>query len=157
MLGRQKLQDNSCLTNCGLVWTQLEKLAFADNLSATDSDSLLQCIKTLAVTTLHPSIHVVNLHQMRQNNDEPTKAFSARVRSVAANYNREKKCTGPTCMEMVSYIEETCYHVVYHLHHPNLKIVTVWLYNELLNTEMSKMPVIVNVSRLIYRTEWKSQ
>ena len=92
--------------------TELEKLAFADNLSATDSDSLLQCIKTLAVTTLHPSIHVVNLHQMRQNNDEPTKAFSARVRSVAANCNLEKKCTGPTCTEMVSYIEETCYHVV---------------------------------------------
>ena len=92
--------------------TELEKLAFADNLTATDQESLLQRIKSLAVTTLHPSIHVVNLHQMRQNNEETTKAFSARVRSVAANCNLEKKCTGSACTEIVSYIEETCYHVV---------------------------------------------
>ena len=92
--------------------TDLEKLAFADNLTETDPEVLLNRIKSLAVTTLHPSIHVVNLHQMRQNNDEPTKAFSARVRSVAANCNLQKLCSGPSCTEMVSYIEETCYHVV---------------------------------------------
>ena len=49
---------------------------------------------------------------MVQNQDEPTKAFSARVRAVAINCELTKPCPSSTCSETVSYIEETCYHVV---------------------------------------------
>ena len=98
------------------LWTcmdsELEKLAFGDNVATNDPTVLLQKIKSLAVTTLHPSIHVVNLHQMKQNQDESSKAFSTRVRSTAANCNLQKPCTKDGCSEVVSYIEETCYHVV---------------------------------------------
>ena len=105
--GQQLLDE---LWNC--MDEDLEKLAFGDNMVATGAQDLLSKIKCLAVTTIHPSLHVVNLHKMTQNHDEPTKAFSARVRAVAVNCELKKPCSNGACSEIVSYIEETCYHVV---------------------------------------------
>ena len=90
----------------------LERLAFQDGLQASTAEDLLSKIKTLAVTAIHPSLHVVALHQLKQNEQESTKAFSARVRGVAANCNLEKKCSETNCPKVVSFLEETCYHVV---------------------------------------------
>ena len=91
---------------------ELEKLAFSDGCSGLNSETLLNRIKLLAVTTLHPSVHVVNLHQMKQNTGESTKSFSARVKGVAGNCNLSKECSNIGCTENISYLEETCYHVV---------------------------------------------
>ena len=70
---------------------ELERLAFHDNLKATGADDLLVEIKKLAVTVLHPSVHIVALHEMKQEQDETTKVFSARVKGTASNCNLKKK------------------------------------------------------------------
>ena len=92
--------------------SDLEKLAFGDSTPYSDQESLLKKIKTLAVTTLHPSLHAVALHQMKQNVSESTKAYSTRVRATAYNCCLEKACSRDGCSEKVSFVEETCYHVV---------------------------------------------
>ena len=52
----------------------------------------------------------MSLHDMKQLATETVKAFSARVRGTAANCNLSKKCPGDG--RDVSYLEETCNHVV---------------------------------------------
>ena len=91
---------------------EMERLAFQDGIESKDPDDLLRLIKSLAVTTIHPSLHVVTLHSMTQNHDETIKAFSARVRGVATNCELRKECSKQQCKELVSFLEETCYHVV---------------------------------------------
>ena len=76
------------------------------------SGELLPAIKKLAVTSLHPSVHVVALHQLRQDSSESTKAYSARVKGLAKNCNLVKTCTRDGCSEKVSSVQETCDHVV---------------------------------------------
>lgn len=91
---------------------ELRQLAFneggSDNLT-TEAD-LLKRIKKLAVVTLHPSVHVVSLHELRQQSDENTQTFAAKVRGVAASCGLSKKCPG--CQQVVSFSDETCYHQV---------------------------------------------
>ena len=91
---------------------ELERLAFNDGISSTNRDTLLDEIKKLAVTVLHPSLHIVELHEMKQSDSETTKSFSARVKGVASNCGLQKLCTKRGCTETVSFLEETCYHVV---------------------------------------------
>ena len=114
---RYKRQTN--LSGQGLLdelWAtldlELERLAFHDNLQASTATELLGAIKTLAVTVLHPSLHIVALHEMKQGDSESTKMFSARVKGVANNCNLKKQCTKQGCNETVSFVDETCYHVV---------------------------------------------
>ena len=92
--------------------SEMERLAFQDGIEETDPDALLLMFKKLAVTTIHPSLHVVTLHNLKQNQDETVKAFSARVRGIAKNCELQKKCSKTGCSEAVSFLEETCYHVV---------------------------------------------
>ena len=98
------------------IWASLEsdieRLAFQDGIDSSDPTVLLKKIKSLAVTTVHPALHVVSLHEIRQTSDESVKQFSARVRGIAKNCNLSKECTKSDCNESVSFIEETCYHVV---------------------------------------------
>lgn len=90
----------------------VERLAFNDGLTATSTTDLLAGLKNLAVTELHPSVHVMALHEMRQARGESAKAFSARVKGIATNCILVKKYTKNSCDEQVSFLEETCYHVV---------------------------------------------
>ena len=71
---------------------------------------MMKKIKTLAVVTLHSSVHVVNLHELRQQSDENVHSFSARVKGISASCGLQKKCSN--CQESVNYAEETSYHVV---------------------------------------------
>ena len=77
--------------------TDLERLAFQDGMEETEPQKLLDAIKALAVTTVHPALHVVSLHGMKQLPDETVKAFSARVKGVAKNCNLKKQCSKPDC------------------------------------------------------------
>ena len=92
--------------------SELQRLAFNDGLDDNSSESLIASIKKLAVTVLHPSVHVVNLHQMKQVEGETVKAFSAKVKGLASNCNLTKQCSSLSCSEKVSFLEETCFHVV---------------------------------------------
>ena len=91
---------------------EMERLAFQDGIEDKDPDTLLSRFKRLAVTTVHPSLHVVTLHNLKQNSDENVKAFAARVRGIAKNCELKKTCSKTGCNEAVSFLEETCYHVV---------------------------------------------
>ena len=74
--------------------TELRQLAFSEggeDLLTTEA-LMLEKIKSLAVTVLHPSVHIVALHDMKQLPSETVKSFSARVRGTAANCNLSKKC-----------------------------------------------------------------
>ena len=48
---------------------ELERLAFLYNLQTSTATELLASIKSLAVTVLHPSLHIVALHEMKQGED----------------------------------------------------------------------------------------
>ena len=61
----------------------LRQLAFSEGFSATTEEELLRKIKDLAVTILHPSVHVVTLHNMTQQDSETVEAFVARVKGTA--------------------------------------------------------------------------
>ena len=71
----------------------MERLAFQDGIKDQDLSNLLAKIKTLAVTTVHPSLHVVELHEAKQLCGETVKDFSARVRGIAANCQLNKMCS----------------------------------------------------------------
>ena len=92
--------------------TELRQLAFSEGFTANSEAELLTQIKSLAVTILHPSVHVISLHQMSQQESETVKSFSARVKGTATNCNLNKTCTKSGCNQSVPYLEETCYHVV---------------------------------------------
>ena len=96
----------------GCMTDELRQLAFAEGgtTNLTTEDLMTIRIKSLAVVSLHSSVHVVNLHELRQQSDENVHAFAARVRGIAASCNLHKKCSG--CQLVVNYSEETCFHVV---------------------------------------------
>ena len=86
IVGRQIVDELwACLDS------DLERLAFQDGMSHTDPDNLLQAIKTLAVTTVHPALHVVSLHETKQNQNEPIKSFCART-SCSNTIGRKNIC-----------------------------------------------------------------
>ena len=64
--------------------TELRQLAFSEGFTADSGEELLKQIKSLAVNILHPSVHVISLHQMAQQESETVKAFSARVKGTAS-------------------------------------------------------------------------
>ena len=107
-LNGQDLLDE--LWNC--MTDELRQLAFAEGGTANlaTEDAMTKKIKSLAVISLHSSVHVINLHELRQQSDENVHAFAARVRGIAASCGLQKECPG--CKIMVNYSEETCYHVV---------------------------------------------
>ena len=90
----------------------MRQLAFSEGFVANTENELISKIKDLAVTTLHPSVHVVALHQMLQQENESIKAFTARVKGTASNCRLTKTCSKAGCDQEVSYLEETCFHVV---------------------------------------------
>ena len=105
--GQQLLDELwSCMSE------DLRQLAFNEGGSGDlhNETDLLARIKKLAVVTLHPSLHVVSLHELRQQSDENTQTFAAKVRGIAASCGLTKKCPG--CQEIVSFSDETCYHQV---------------------------------------------
>ena len=98
------------LTAC--MEPELRRLAFSEGTQANTEAALLLQIKSLSVTILHPSVHVVSLHDMKQQESETVKSYTARVKGTASNCSLTKKCTRAGCNQDVSYLEETCYHVV---------------------------------------------
>ena len=63
---------------------ELRELAFHQGFVANTEAELLTRIKDLAVTVLHPSVHLVNLHRgMQQQEGESGKLFAARVTGTA--------------------------------------------------------------------------
>ena len=76
---------------------ELRELAFNEGFEAVNEESLLANIKSLAVTVLHPSVHVVALHRMQQQDGESIKAFGARVKGTAKNCGLTKLCTKVGC------------------------------------------------------------
>ena len=108
-----KVKDQELLDE---LWScmveELRQLAFAEGGSANlqTEDAMTKKIKSLAVVSLHSSVHVVNLHEQRQQSDENVHSFAARVRGIAASCGLQKKCPG--CDQTVNFSEETCYHVV---------------------------------------------
>jgi hypothetical protein len=92
--------------------SDLRQLAFSEGFSATTEAELVKHIKDLAVTVLHPCVHVVALHQMQQQEAETAKAFGARVKGTASNCTLVKTWPKTGCNQKVSYLEETCYHIV---------------------------------------------
>ena len=77
----------------------------------TSEDLIMERIKTLSVTVQHVAVHTVALHSAQQDEGESTTTFAARVRGIASNCNLTKKSTC-ACNVEVSYLEETCYHMV---------------------------------------------
>ena len=86
---------------------ELRQLAFSEGSEDTlvTEELTLGRIKSLAVTVLHPSEHIVALHELKQLPSETVKSFSARVRGTAANGNLSKKCPNAACACDVSYLE----------------------------------------------------
>ena len=91
---------------------QLRILLQSDtNVTTLDTEEKLRDkLKSLAVTTLHSSVHLIALRDLQQGSTEGIRAFVARCRATASNCGLTKKCQG--CQEEVSFIEETLFGVV---------------------------------------------
>ena len=89
-----KVKDQELLDE---LWScmveELRHLAFAEGGSGNllTEEIMTKKIKSLAVVSLHSSVHVVNLHEQRQQSDETVHSFAARVRSIAASCGLQKK------------------------------------------------------------------
>ena len=94
--------------------TELRQLAYLDGSedSLNTEALMLARIKSLAVTVLYASVHIVKLHDMKQLPSETVKLFSARVRGTAANCELTKPCPAPACTKTVSFLEDTRYNIV---------------------------------------------
>ena len=86
----QELLDE--LWNC--MTDDLRQLAFAEGgtTNLTTEQQMTTRIKSLAVVSLHSSVHVVHLHEMRQQSDENVHAFATRVRGIGSSCSLQKKC-----------------------------------------------------------------
>ena len=74
--------------------------------------SLLEKIKSLAVITLHSAVHLVELRNLQQGQNEPIRKFVARARNIGSSCNLVKKCTGEGCQAEISFLDETVFGVV---------------------------------------------
>ena len=89
----------------------LRTLMQAESTAAlTTEDLLLAKIKSLAVITLHSAVHLVELRNVPQGQNEPIRKFVARARNNATSCNLSKKCGG--CDTDVSFLDETVFGVV---------------------------------------------
>ena len=99
------------------LWCTMEPELYTLVFGQGDTDALtteelvMQRIKDLHVVVQHAAVHTVNLHSAAQEEGESTMAFATKVRGIASNCNLTKrsKCE---CEVEVSYLEETCYHIV---------------------------------------------
>ena len=73
---------------------------------------LLEKIKSLAVVTLHSAVHLVELRNLQQGQNEPIRKFVARARNIATSCNLSKKCTSTGCTADISFLDETVFGVV---------------------------------------------
>jgi hypothetical protein len=92
---------------------ELRRLAFnqGGKTGLTTEALMLARIQSLAVTILHAAVHTVELHEAKQASTESIRLFTARVRGIATNCNLAKACVQDGCTAIVSFIEETVYHV----------------------------------------------
>ena len=60
----------------------LRQLAFAEGGTSnlTTEELMVAKIKSLTVISLHSSVHIVNLHELKQNPDETVQTLSAKLR-----------------------------------------------------------------------------
>ena len=66
-------------------------------LASSDEETVLKNIKTLAVRKENIMVARVQLQQMRQDRDEPVRAFAARLRGQAGVCNFSIRCPSDTC------------------------------------------------------------
>ncbi|KAK7505020.1 hypothetical protein BaRGS_00003590 [Batillaria attramentaria] len=66
-------------------------------LASSDEQTVLRNIKTLAVRQENVMVARVHLQQMRQDRDEPVRAFAARLRGQAGVCNFRVKCPSLAC------------------------------------------------------------
>ena len=72
-------------------------------LSSSDEKTVLENIKSLAVRQENIMVARVRLQQMRQDRDEPVRAFAARLRGQAGVCNYRVKCPSEVCNASVDY------------------------------------------------------
>ena len=74
------------------------------SLASKDVDDVMAAIKRLAVREENSMVARVQLHNMRQDRDEPVRNFTARLRGQASICKFNLKC--PSCDANVNYTEE---------------------------------------------------
>ena len=72
-------------------------------LASNDEATVLQNIKTLAVRQENVMVARVSLQHMRQDRDEPVRAFAARLKGQAGVCNFRIQCTSTTCSTNIDY------------------------------------------------------
>ena len=73
------------------------------SLTGITEDQVLEAMKTLAIREENTMVARVTLHNMRQDRDEPVRAFGARLRGQASVCKFTQKC--PSCDATVDYTE----------------------------------------------------
>ena len=73
------------------------------SLTGMTEDQVLKAMKTLAIREENTMVARVTLHNMRQDRDEPVRAFGARLRGQASVCKFTQKC--PSCNADVDYTE----------------------------------------------------
>ena len=78
--------------------------------SLVNETLMMDRIKYLAVSIVHPAVHRVRLHEAKQSPEESTNTFATRVRRIAASCDLQVSCH--SCQALVSYTEDMVYHIV---------------------------------------------
>ena len=76
------------------------------SLSSSDETVVLQNINTLAVRQENIMVARVRLQHMRQDRDEPVRAFAARLKGQAGECNFVKTCTNTACATDIDYSDD---------------------------------------------------
>ena len=76
------------------------------SLTNKTADEVLASIRQLAVTQEKTMVARATLHGMRQDRDEPVRAFVARLRGQAGICKFQLKCPSPDCETVVSYTDQ---------------------------------------------------
>ena len=72
-------------------------------LASSNEEAILKNMKTLAVCRENIMVARVQLQQMRQDRDEPVRAFAARLRGQAGVCSFNIKCSSDTCEASIDY------------------------------------------------------
>ena len=103
---------------------------------------LLKQIKNLGVRVVHKTLHLQNMWQMKQDPEEPIRAFCSRLVGTADLCDLTVECSSPTCNHKTSYRDQVVLQALLKgMHHIDIRTRVL---SRTQNNELSKLPEIVD-------------
>ena len=106
----------------------------------TEKD-LLKQIKNLGVRVVPKTLHLQNMWQMKQDPEEPIRAFCSRLVGIADLCDLTVQCSSPSCSHKTSYRDQVVLLALLKgMHHVDIRTRVL---SSTQNDELSKLPELV--------------